>query len=284
MKGGNSFIKTHRTGSLFGFLLLVSVVLLSFSSGKQHFQPAELGFQVVSVIQQGFASVEGFFSGTINSISELRRLQDAYDEIQERLKDYEGLEKDLRLLQAENQRLNQELGFTKLIDHTFLPAEVIAKDPVNYFSAIIINKGSLDGVEKNMPVVAFNKGLQGLVGRIIEVGPYSSKIQPIYDDLSFVAARLQTSRYEGLVKGGGGESLMLQMNYVKKRARREIQFGDFVVTSGLNSLFPREIYIGTLTAVEGKEWETSLELQLDPIIEFSRLEYVYVLKGETLDE
>ena len=284
MKGGNSFIKTHKTGFLFIVLLLLSVVLLSFSSGKQRFKPAEWGFQIISVIQQGFASVEGFISGTINSVSELRELQKAYDEIQERVKEYEGLEKDLRLLQSENQRLFQELGFSRTLNHSFIPAEVIAKDPVNYFSAIIINKGSRDGVEKNMPVVAFNKGLQGLVGRIIEVGPFSSKIQPIYDDLSFVAARLQSSRYEGLVKGGGGENLTLQMNYVKKRARREIQFGDYVVTSGLNSLFPREIYIGTLTAVGGKEWETSLELQIDPIIEFNRLEYVYILKGEALDE
>lgn len=283
MRNGNSFIKTHKAGALFIFLLLLSVILLSFSSGKQRFKPAEMGFQVISVIQHGFASVEGFISGTVNSISKLRQLQLAYDEIQERLKEYEGLEKDLRLLQSENQRLSQELGFTRMIDHTFIPAEVIAKDPVNYFDAIIINKGAHDGVERNMPVVAFNKGLQGLVGRIIEVGPFSSKIQPIYDDLSFVAARLQTSRYEGLVKGGG-ESLELQMNYVKKRARREIQFGDFVVTSGLNSLFPREIYIGTLTTVGGKEWETSLELKIDPVIEFNRLEYVYILKGEALDE
>jgi len=284
MRSGNSFIKTHKAGSLFIVLLIISTVLLSVSSGKHRFKPAEMGFQVISVIQQGFASVEGFISGTINSISKLRQLQIAYDGIQERLKEYEGLEKDLRLLQSENLRLSQELGFSRMINHTFIPAEVIAKDPVNYFSAIIINKGSRDGVETNMPVVAFNRGLQGLVGRIIEVGPFSSKIQPIYDDLSFVAARLQTSRYEGLVKGGGGESLELQMNYVKKRARREIQFGDFVVTSGLNSLFPREIYIGTLTTVGGKEWETSLELKIDPIIEFNRLEYVYILKGEPLDE
>lgn len=206
MRGGKSIFKKHKTGSVFFGLLLISLITLKASTGKDEFRPSQWGFQVVSVIQRGFAEVEGFFSGTINSISELSRLKEAHSEVQKQLKDYQGVAQDLRKLDLENQRLRRELGFARTLSHSFIPAEVIAKDPVNHFNAIVIDKGSHHGVEKDMPVVAFNKGLQGLVGRIIEVGPLSSKVQPLYDDSSYVAARLQSSRYEGLIRGGGGRA------------------------------------------------------------------------------
>ena len=278
MRDGISFFKKHQAGGVFLVLLVICLITLGVSTNQEWFHLSQWGFQTLSVVQRGFAAVETFFSDTVNSISQLGRLKEAYSEIKKQLEAYQPLAQDIRELELENQRLRRELDFSKRLNIPFIPAEVIAKDPVNPFNAIVINRGRYHDVEKDMPVVAFNRGFQGLVGRIVEVGPLSSKVKPLYDETSYVVARLQTSRHEGLVRGGGGESPILYMNYVKKQVRQAIQFGDMVVTSGLSSLYPRGIYIGTIQAINSKDWETSLELELYPIIEFSRLEYVYVLK------
>lgn len=278
MRGGKTFFKKHQAVTVFLILLVICLMTLSASTKQEWFRFSQWGFQAVSVVQRGFAVVETFFSDTLTSISQLGRLREAYSEVQKQLENYETLGQDIKKLELENQRLRKELEFSDSLKIPLIPAEVIAKDPANGFNAIIINKGSSHGIEKDMPVVGLSKGLQGLVGLILEVGPLSSKVRPLYDETSYVAAKLQTSRYEGLIRGGGGESLTLYMNYVKKQVRQTIQYGDMVVTSGLNSLYPRDIYIGTLQAINDKDWETSLELELEPIIEFSRLEYVYILK------
>jgi rod shape-determining protein MreC len=93
-----------------------------------------------------------------------------------------------------------------------------------------------------------------------------------------VGARLLTSHYEGLVNGSGDESVT--MKYVKRYARSNIRYGDIVVTSGMKSLYPSGIFIGAVKAIHAREYDTSLELELEPVIDFSRLEYVFVLKGE----
>ena len=131
-----------------------------------------------------------------------------------------------------------------------------------------------------MPVIAFQQGFQGLVGKVFEAGPISAKVMPVTDTACFVASRMKDSRYEGLVSGAGIGKENLVMTYVQKRAKDEIQFGDLVITSGMGSIYPKGIFIGRVKKISAPEWKTSLELELEPIIDFSRLEYVVVLKAE----
>ena len=74
------------------------------------------------------------------------------------------------------------------------------------------------------------------------------------------------------------------MKYVKKSAKSDINIGDKVVTSGLDdlSLFPKNVPIGFVSKIEIFDYETSLELSVEPIIDFSRLEYVFVLDTSTV--
>ncbi len=247
-------------------------------------KPAEWGFSVLSVFQRGFSQIEGFFSNTLTSIAELKRLRAAYEELKNRISDYQNLQSDLEKLKLENSRLKNELGWMDTLKYSYIPAEVIARDPINPFQGIIINRGNVHGIEKGQTVVAFHEGKEGLVGRIVMVGPLSAQIMPITDHDSFIAARLLTSRYQGLVRGLRDDSEVLGLDYVKKRARRDIQYGDLIVTSGLNSIFPKDIYIGKLITINSKDWETSLTLELEPIVDFSKLEYVYILKSGGIDE
>lgn len=276
-----NFIKKHKDLNLLIILLIVNLIVLNISSGGGLINPRQVGFTVISVFQNALHSTGSFFSNTVNSINELKELKRSYDDLQSKIIEYQQIERNIEELTKENNSLREQLGFSKNSTLVNIPAEVIGKDPGNEFNTITINKGSHDGIRKDMPVIALQDGFHGLVGKIVEVGLQNSKIVPIYDTSTYVSARLMTARYEGLISGAGNENETLLMNYVKKRAREEIQYNDYVITSGMKSIYPKGIYIGRVTAIEGKEWDTSLQLEIEPVIDFTRLEYVYVLNGDT---
>ncbi len=272
------FVSKHRTGATLGSLLLVSFILLAISSGSVAVKPKQIGLSVFSVFDNGFTQLGGFFARTVTSVSELQKLRVKYGDLEKQLGEYETIERDVVELREENRMLKQQLGFAQTLSYVNIPAEVIGNDPSNITSTIIINKGTRQGVEKDMPVVAFQDGFQGLVGKTLVVSANSSIVLPILDPNCYVGARLQSSRYEGLVNGAGTAEGDLDMSYVPKSARDVIQYGDLVITAGLNSIYPKGIYIGRVRSISAKAWETSLDLRIQPIIDFSRLEYVFVVK------
>jgi rod shape-determining protein MreC len=131
-------------------------------------------------------------------------------------------------------------------------------------------------------VVAYQQDMEGLVGMVVAVGPGSSEIRPLYDPQCMVSARLYRTRDEGLVNGEGKDSSTVLMRYVKKIAKDSIDYGDLVVTSGLGGLYPKGINIGRIRDIRAQAYETSLELEVQPIIDFDRLEYVFLFVGEAV--
>ncbi len=272
-------IKQRKTGLIFLSLVIVSVICLSFSTQKIVIYPKAVGHSVLGLFQEGAHAVGSFFSGSIESIRGYRSLKRDYNELEKKLTDYRSLSERSIELEYENKRFKELLGFTEKAEFKVLPAKVIAKDPENIFPTIVINKGSVNGVKQEMAVIAVQDGVEGLVGKIQEVGLKTSKILPLLDASCFVAARLQNSRYEGLVNGMGSYRETIQMLYISEHARNTIQTGDAVITSGMNSLYPAGIKIGFVDSIHGKSYETSLKLDLMPVVDFARLEYVIVITG-----
>lgn len=260
------------------FLLINSVLMISSNKGKESLKISEIGFSFMSLFQKGFAYVTDFFIETANSISELRKVKVEYGKLLERVSEYESLEKNYLDLKRENDELRNQLLFSNNVKTEKIPAQIIGHDPGVFYNTITIDKGTRHGITKDMAVVAFQEGFQGLVGRIIEAGYSSSKIIPLYDKKFSVAARLQNLRYEGIVSGTGSNSFPITMSYVNKNASDKIGYGDIVITSGMSSIYPPGIYIGRVRSVGAREYETSLELELESVIDFSKLEYVFVLK------
>ncbi|ULQ59989.1 rod shape-determining protein MreC [Brucepastera parasyntrophica] len=262
---------------LLAIYLLVSGILLAFTSGGFVVNFKQIGFSLMSGVQKGVYSVTSFFTGTVSAIKELSELKTKYNELIVRLEDYELLQRSNADIRAENEKLKELLGFSDSLPQKNIPAEIIGRDPNNLYSGITINRGSRHGIRKNMPVVSFQGSNTGLVGKVVQVGRSTSLIMPIYDYQSYVSTRLETSRFDGLINGQGNPDATLIMKYVKKRAREEMVIGEMVLTSGENNNFPKDIPVGFVSGIRGIDYETSLELDIEPIIDFSRLENVFVL-------
>lgn len=267
--------KIDKSYTLFIILFLLSSGMLlsneSFKSIK------ESSLSIFSVFQQGLSNTINFTQSTVNSVSELKNLKAKYDILNAELQEYRVLNRDLLEVKNENQEYKRLLGFRETLAHDSISCEIIGKDPSNLSSAITISKGSKDGIERDMPVVSEQNGITGVVGKVISVGVNTSLVLPLLDQHSYIAGRITESRYEGLVKGFDSLDGFLKLDYIKKIALDEIHEGDLVETSGMNSLYPKGYYIGRIVNIDRVDYETSLDVTIEPIINFSKLEYVSVL-------
>ena len=275
--------KTHRGrfgSELLAFiaLALISFFLLYFSSHNILVDAKNVGLSMFSGIRAGIYGATSAVSRTVLAIRELASLRREYAELTERIIRYEQLERTAVEIRQENNRLRELLGFAQDLRFQHIPAEIIGRDPNNLFSSLVINKGSRAGIEVNMPVIAYHNGVQGLVGRIVNVGAFESLIMPMYDVACFVASRFAVSRHEGIVEGQGIPEIPLLMRYIQRRARDDVNIGDVVISSGMGGMFPPGINIGRVNRINYLENELSMEVELDPSIDFSRLEYVFVIK------
>jgi len=240
--------------------------------------PNRIGMSFFAFFQNSTGSVAKWFSNIINSIGKVEELKQELKQAEEELLQYKRISRDIIDLRKENEELKQELELLQDIDFEYIAAEIIAWNTEHNFSTVTINKGQLSGIEKNMPVIAFQGGLQGLVGKIISVGLNSATILTLADASSYVSSRFQDSDYVGLINGRGVNSEYLLMSGVKKHAASEIQYGDIIESSGLGGLYPKGIAIGRYRKIQAKEYDTTLKFEIEPVIDFSRLEYVYILK------
>lgn len=270
----------NRDLTVFLLLVAVSFFLVVFSTRPFIRSIKEFGFSVFSGFHSTLTGVQGYFKNTVQSIRVLGDLREEYEELSQQLDRYANMEREFAEVRMENKRLKELLGFSNSIPFKHVPARITGKNPDNMFSALIVNKGTIHGIKKNMPVVAYNAGMQGLVGKVVQAGRFESLVMPLHDITSHVTARLVSSRYEGIISGQGSQDSDLIMKYIKKRARDEINNGDVVVTSGMGGVYPIGIPVARVQTINTHEYESSLLLSLEPIVDFSKLEYVFLLDTE----
>ncbi|MCR4953144.1 MAG: rod shape-determining protein MreC [Treponema sp.] len=265
-------------------LLIISGVFLTFSSGRFVLDFKKIGFTAVSTVEKGVHYVVDGCVSTVNAVKELHQLKKEYHSLLEKLENYEKMQRSNTEIRKENERLREQLGFATYMEEKNIPAQIIARDLDSAYSYITIDKGSVDGIKKNMPVVAFQNGNQGLIGKIVQVGAFTSQIIPIYNIDSIISARIQNTRDLGLVNGKGSDSIPLSMQYIQKRIFDQLSIGDIVVTSGENGNYMRDIPIGSISKITVLDYNSSLSIDLTPIIDFSRLETVIVVNQKELND
>jgi rod shape-determining protein MreC len=214
---------------------------------------------------------------TFDSIGELRRAREELEVLRGRLQEAERMSRDIIRLRRENEQLRELVGLAERTPYRNFPARVIGKQPGNTSSQLVLDRGSRDGVHRMMPVIAQQRGITALVGKVVTVSGRTCAVLPITGTTSYVAARLEASRYDGLLAGQGEASPFLLLTHVSTLAVKETAYGDVVVTSGLGQLFPADIQIGRVRTIRSLPQASSLEIEVEPFIDMSRLEQVLIV-------
>lgn len=261
---------------VFIVLVVVSGTMLAFNAGGFVVSFQQVGFTVLSSLQKGVHAVTSGIGGTVNAVHELSRLREENLALTEQLRNYEYMQRTNTEIRRENERLREQLAFSQSVEQRNFPAQIIARAPDHIYSALTIDKGVRHGIKKNMPVIAIQGGTVGLVGKVVSVGVETSMVMPVYDLKNSVSARIQNTRDLGLVSGLGSSDMPLTMRYIKKRVLDELHIGDLVVTSGESENYPRDIPIGSISRITVLDYDSSLDIEITPVVDFSRLENVLV--------
>jgi rod shape-determining protein MreC len=181
-----------------------------------------------------------------------------------------------RRLEAENARLNELVAAyasatairPRLAEYPHaVEARVIGYPPENGIQTVTIDKGTRDGLSRDDGVLAAD----GVVGRVVEAGPFASKVALLTDFTSTIPAIVQRGRYWGVAKGNQSS---VRLDYVSQDA--PLRVGDNIVTGEARS-FHSGALIGTIVKIERSDSSLYQTAVLKPAVDFSRLDRVVVV-------
>lgn len=265
------------SNKLLTFIIAVSIILILLiaftSGGRTRPTPVEgaLG-TVLNPIQNAFYSVGEFFSGSFESLFQIKGLKKENEALKAELDKLQEDNRKLIQFASENERLRSLLGFKESNQElSFIAgANVTGIDPGNWFDIYTLDKGSNDGVQANDAIIWGNGYL---VGRIIEVGSNYSKFMALVDQRSSVSIIVDRTRDLGIVTGSSDNEIVAVMPI-----ESDIAKGDDISTSGF-STFPKNLYIGKVRSVEKQERKLQKLVHIDPAADFKRLEEVFIVRG-----
>lgn len=178
---------------------------------------------------------------------------------------------ELSELQHENDRLRELVALRERAPATTVAASVVGRGTSSRFRTLRIDRGTDDGVEVGMAVLA----PAGAVGRVLRACGDYADVLLLTDGLSAAGAVFQESRLRGVVLGDG--SGQLQVGFVRRSDGPSVTPGAAVVTSGEDDIFPEGVALGVVTRAESAETGLFLEIDLEPAVELERLDEVLVV-------
>lgn len=255
-------------------LLLVNFVFMAYNARTDDQIVVRSWAQALAnFVQSPVSSIKSAVSGFFESFANMRTAVSENDLLRERVLQLETEARETQNLTAENERLKALLDFKDVSKYRILPGRVIARDPSTWFDMATINRGSLDGVKLNMPVVTN----EGLAGRVVAVSPITAQFILLPDEKTAAAAvigEIGSSNALGVVRGTG-EKGVLEMRYVP--GYEKVEVGDTVFTSGQDGIFPAGLKIGEIVEVRSGSATVPHVIYIRPSVRMSALTEVAVL-------
>ena len=260
-------------GVIITLIILIILVVLTNIQNSQLSYIENLANKIVMPVQNGLTYLKNKVNGNTTFFENVNNLKEENVKLQAKNKDLEEKLRELENLKAENESLKQYLNLTeKYTDYSTIPADVINRDISNYSKNIVINVGKNNGVKEGMTVIA----AEGLVGHIISATNTTSKVQTIIDSSSSTSSLISTSRDSIVCKGILNDDKQLKAMYISTDAT--VSQGDTIETSGLGGIYPKGIYIGTVSKVENTTDLTNRYALVSVAVNFKKLETVLVVK------
>jgi rod shape-determining protein MreC len=256
----------RRTKKRLVYLLILLIPLFLFFSRSSLF--SSLKFQIVSI----FSSSLPWLSIPLKELNKIIFYHHTYNEYERLMKETAALKSRLMGMEEvirENTRFETLLSFKRSLVYSSVAAKVIARDPSYWNASLILDKGIKDGVRVGMPVLS----LLGVVGRVVEVGKYKSKVIGLTDPQFSVPALIQSTRDSVLVSG----SLegLCRIRYLTEETK--VKLGDQVITSSLSTSFPEGLPIGIIVRIHESPADNSLRCDLRPAVLLSQVEEVLII-------
>lgn len=267
----NYFLWRNRIPITGAVLLLISAHFLwsGVRPDQRVARPRSLVMEGLAPFQIAAARMADGGAGIFHDYFDLVGVQRENARLRSELAREDNQRAQLAELQAENLHLSDLLELKQALGLKSAGANVIGADASGLARTVVLEGGSVQGFEAGMAVLS----TEGVVGKLIAVGPSSSRVLLINDHNSALDAFDQRSRVRGIVAGQVDDGLV--MKYVDRS--EDVKSGDTIITSGLDGVFPRGLLVGEVTAVVREGPGLFLTVEVAPAADFRRLEQVLVV-------
>ncbi|MEA3187153.1 MAG: rod shape-determining protein MreC [Chthoniobacter sp.] len=255
-------------------MLVIAVAGLFALSPRntQRVQSAFLGF-IAPFLKTG-STMQTKFIAIREGLKTLPQLEQENTQLAVENKELKATNQMLRDLAVENNKLRRALEYRERSLFKLVPARIIARDATTWWNTVKIDKGAAEGVEPDMPVLTED----GLVGKTTVVAEHASTILLIADENCKVAANVEGSREQGIVKGERTSTTAipdLGLNFLSKTA--DLKPTQKVYSSGVGGVYPSGVLIGVVKKFEVRSLDGHATLV--PAVDLTTLEDVFVVTG-----
>ncbi|MCR5833821.1 MAG: rod shape-determining protein MreC [Selenomonadaceae bacterium] len=229
---------------------------------------------ILSPFQRVFAWVGNQITFVRNTVDEMSQIHEQNKLLRDEVEILRAQNLNASEYASENQRLRNLLGYKQsALQFDLVAASVIGRESATWSSIIIINRGTLDGVANNMPVVTE----LGLVGHVMESNFNTAKVQLLIDPRSAVGTLVQRpeSRVAGIVEGNNKNPNHPRMVNIPKDS--DVLVNDMIVTSGFGGVYPKGLIVGKIVAIHNEEGGLLKYAEIETAVNFQKLEDVAVI-------
>ncbi|MBQ8279392.1 MAG: rod shape-determining protein MreC [Roseburia sp.] len=263
----------------------ISAMLLSFTFNISGGPLNAVAGYVFIPMQNGINQVGGWISKQADNLENLSEVMAENEELRKQVEELTVELNTIKLERYELENLRELYNLDqKYPSYEKVAANVIGKDAGNWFNTFTIDKGTNDGIEVNMNVMAGS----GLVGIVSDVGPNYAKVKAIISDTSSVSGMVLTTSDNIIVNGSlqkMNESMTIEFSGLNDRDN-EVEVGDPVVTSYVSYDYQQGILIGYISEITTDANNLTRSGTITPAVDFEHIEEVLVIlnKKQTTEE
>jgi rod shape-determining protein MreC len=179
-------------------------------------------------------------------------------------------------LQAENERLNELLRASAIVEDPMMRSQIIGINPDPYNKRILVNRGANDNVFIGQPVL----DASGIMGQVVEVLDDTSWVLLVSDPLHATPVVVNRNGIRAIAIGSNDMLHTIRLENVPNTT--DILVGDLLVTSGLGGLFPAGYPVGTITSIERNVGQPFAEIRVSPQAEIDRSRHLLMVFPQRL--
>lgn len=272
----DSFLKNK----FFVVMAVIALFLLGFMgyafSKRETTLPDNISGTVITPVQKGAENIFSFFGNFVEKFTQYNKVKAENEQLKKQLQEYETAAAQNEAFKSENEQLKGILGIKEANpDYEFVAANVVAKDPGDWFAVFTIDKGTLDGIKAGCPVIT----PEGLAGRVKEVGLTWAKVVSVIDTECVVGAIIIRTQDAGIVEGDLelSQKGLCKLTYIDNAV--SVNRGDIIDTSGLGGIFPKGFRIGRVEDILPEPHGISQYAVIRPSADFDKLKQVFVIKN-----
>lgn len=254
-----------RTFVVFIILQIICIQLISFNNPYQNVAVLNSSNAFSAGIMNTFGAVGEY----VDQPNKYRRLNEKYSIALSVIEEYKQKEKEFFLSNLEEDKVYQ---------FKYVPAKVVNNSVANNNNYITIDKGLDHGVKPGMGVVSSS----GIVGTVKSCSDGYSTVVSFLHSSTKVSSKIKKTNLLCTSIWSGEDPLLANIIYVPRHEK--VKFGDTIVTSGYNAVFPEGINVGFVKKKEKKSSDSFYKITASLATQFNKLDYVFVIKNTRKDE